>query len=69
MRRENLGRQREAALTPQVLSECVYVVADPRRFERPLPMAHALARASFWWNAKDVEVSPRDGDDHTRTRS
>lgn len=55
LRRDILGRDREAALAPQVLAEFVHVVTDPRRFERPLSMAQALAKASFWWNAKEVE--------------
>ena len=55
LRREVLGRDREAALAPQVLAEFVHVVTDPRRFERPLSMAQALAKASFWWNAREVE--------------
>ena len=49
------GRDREAALAPQVLNEFVHVVTDARRFERPLSMAQALAKANFWWNAKEVE--------------
>lgn len=61
LRRDILDRQREAALAPQVLSEFVHVVTDPRRFERPLSMAQALARASFWWNATEVErIVPDD---------
>jgi predicted nucleic acid-binding protein len=36
LRREILGRDREAALAPQVLSEFIHVVTDRRRFERPL---------------------------------
>ena len=61
LRRDILGRRREAALAPQVLSEFVHVVTDPRRFERPLSMAQALARASFWWNATEVErIVPDD---------
>ena len=55
LRRDVLGRDREAALAPQVLAEFVHVVTDPRRFERPLSMAQALAKASFWWNAGEVE--------------
>ncbi len=50
-----LGRDRTAALTPQVLSEFVHVVTDARRFERPLSMTQALAKANFWWNAKEIE--------------
>lgn len=61
LRREILGRDREAALAPQALSEFVHVVTDPRRFERPLSMAQALAKASFWWNATEVErIVPDD---------
>ncbi len=55
LRREIVGRDREAGLAPQVLSEFVHVVTDGRRFERPLSMAQALARADFWWNATEVE--------------
>lgn len=53
-----LGRDRTAALTPQVLSEFVHVVTDARRFERPLSMVQALAMANFWWsaNARDYRV-------------
>ena len=50
-----LGRDRAAALAPQVLSEFVHVVTDARRFERPLSMAQALAKVNFWWNAKEIE--------------
>lgn len=55
LRREVAGRRREAALAPQVLSEFVHVVTDPRRFERPLSMAQALAKANFWWGSAEVE--------------
>ena len=48
------------ALAPQVLAEYVHVMTDPRRFEKPLAMAHARARAEQWWNAKEVVgVFPR----------
>lgn len=61
LRREILGRDREAALAPQVLSEFVHVVTDRRRFEHPLSIAQALAKASFWWNAAEVErIFPDD---------
>lgn len=61
LRREILGRDREAALAPQVLSEFIHVVTDPRRFERPLSMAQALAKANFWWNAREMErVFPQE---------
>ena len=61
LRREILGRDREAALAPQVLSEFIHVVTDPRRFERPLSMAQALAKANCWWNAREMErVFPQE---------
>ena len=61
LRREIVGRDRIAALAPQVLSEFVHVVTDPRRFQRPLSMAQALAKAGFWWNATEVErIVPDD---------
>ena len=61
LRQEVLGRDREAALAPQVLAEFIHVVTDHRRFERPLSMAQALAKAGFWWNATEVErVVPDD---------
>ena len=50
-----LGRDRGVALTPQVLGEFVHVVIDARRFERPLSMTQALAKANFWWSAKEIE--------------
>ena len=55
LRREIVGRDREAGLAPQVLSEFIHVVTDGRRFERPLSMAQALAKAGFWWQATEVE--------------
>jgi predicted nucleic acid-binding protein len=42
------------ALAPQVLQEFLHVVTDSRRFENPLPMQEALARARFWWNASET---------------
>ena len=55
LRGKILGRDREAALVPQVLSEFIHVVTDARRFERPLSMMQALAKANFWWSAKEIE--------------
>ena len=61
LRRDILGRDREAGLAPQVLAEFVHVVTDARRFERPLSVPQALAKASFWWNAAEVErIVPDD---------
>ena len=56
-----LGRNGEAALAPQVLTEFIHIVTDPRRFEQPLSVAQALAKARFWWNAGEVaRVFPRE---------
>ena len=49
-----LGQHREAGLAPQVLTEFVHIVTDPRRFERPLSMHQAVEKARFWWNAREV---------------
>jgi len=42
------------ALAPQVLTEFVHVVTDPRRFSHPLAMEDAVARAQLWWDAREV---------------
>ncbi len=42
------------ALAPQVLTEFVHVVTDPRRFSIPLTMEQALAKAQGWWEASEV---------------
>lgn len=42
------------AIAPQVLAEFIHVVTDPRRFESPLSLEQALARADFWWNCLET---------------
>jgi len=42
------------ALAPQVLAEFVHVVTDPRRFQNPLEMCQAVARAESWWLGREV---------------
>ena len=42
------------ALTGQVMTEFLQVVADPERFEHPLLLDHALSIAQTWWNAAEV---------------
>lgn len=42
------------ALAPQVLTEFIHVVTDPRRFAAPLTMEVALAKAQGWWEASEV---------------
>ena len=49
-----LGRDREAALAPQVLTEFVHIATDPRRFTQPLSVDQAVGKAGFWWNAREV---------------
>ena len=56
------GRDGAMALAPQVLAEYAHVVTDPRRFERPLSMADALAVASRWWHARECRQVAADGD-------
>ena len=43
------------ALAPQVLTEFVHVVTDPRRFASPLSMDEALEKANGWWEASEVK--------------
>ncbi|HOA61034.1 MAG: hypothetical protein KA191_05050 [Verrucomicrobia bacterium] len=48
-------------LAPQVLAEFIYKDTDPRRFQKPLPMSEAIAKARFWWNVAEVrQVFPTD---------
>ena len=49
-----LAAEDELVLAPQVVSEFVQVVTDPRRFSRPLTVRQAVARAQVWWNAREV---------------
>lgn len=44
----------QLALAPQVLSEFIHIITDPRRFESPLSMSKAVRRAEDWWSAKEV---------------
>lgn len=54
------GRGASVAMTPQVLAEFCHVVTDPRRFERPLPMADALELSEQWWNAEECRPVSTD---------
>ena len=65
LQREILQPQVPLALAPQVLAEFIHIVTDPRRFQKPLTMDEAIAKARFWWNAVEVRhVFPTD--DSTR---
>ncbi len=61
LRSRILGRDREAAVAPQVLTEFVHIATDPRRFEQPLSADQAVGKAGFWWNAREVaRVCPEE---------
>ena len=46
-------------MAPQVATEFIHVVTDPRRFEQPLSMAEAQQQAQSWWDARETEqVAP-----------
>ncbi len=49
------ARGRPFALAPQVLTEFIHVVSDPKRFAHPLTVDQAVDRAEFWWSAREVE--------------
>ena len=55
LRDRHLDRGDRFALMPQVVSEFVHVVSDPRRFEKPVAMNEALRLSRNWWNAQEVE--------------
>lgn len=48
------------AMAPQVLSEFCHVITDPRRFERPLPMAEAIELTEAWWNSEECRPVSTD---------
>jgi predicted nucleic acid-binding protein len=49
-----LDAGQDMALSPQTLTEFIHVVTDAKRFRQPLAMEEALAKAAFWWRAKEV---------------
>lgn len=49
------------ALAPQVLTELVHIVTDPRRFASPVSMEDALETATKWWSGREISrVYPDD---------
>ena len=42
------------ALNPDVLSEFIHTVTDPKRIVSPLSMSEAIERAEYWWSADEV---------------
>lgn len=65
LQREILQSREPLALAPQVLAEFIHVVTDPRRFQQPLTMDEAIAKARFWWSAAEVRHAI-PSDDSTR---
>lgn len=49
-----VARSHTFAIAPQVLSEFIHIVTDPRRFGRHLESIEAREVASWWWNAPEV---------------
>jgi len=43
------------AVAPQILTEFIHVVTDPKRFSHPLDMSEALDRAQLWWESREVK--------------
>lgn len=50
------------AVAPQILAEFVHVVTDSKRLKEPLSMEEALARAEYWWQAREVIRIYPEGD-------
>ena len=49
------------ALAPQVISEYLHIVTDPRRFTSPAAMTDAIEQTRSWWDAAQVrQVWPDD---------
>ena len=50
------------AVAPQTLAEFVHVVTDSKRLKDPLSIEEALARAEYWWQAREVVRIYPEGD-------
>lgn len=48
-----VAEDEQFALNPDVLSEFVHTVTDPKRFPTPLSMPDALIRAEYWRTARE----------------
>ena len=53
--KELVSRGDRLSLAPQILSEFIHVVTDPRRFTRPLSIDDARQLALQWWTASEVD--------------
>ena len=51
---ELITRGDTLAIAPQVISEFIHVVTDPKRFAQPLEITAAIALAQEWWTARDI---------------
>lgn len=49
-----LAEGHDFALAPQVLSEYIHIVTDPRRFTTAVSMKVALAQSRAWWHASEI---------------
>lgn len=65
LRREVLDPATPIALAPQILTEFIHIVTDPRRFKQPLTIQQALDKAVFWWNAAEVRHIHSTGESTT----
>jgi predicted nucleic acid-binding protein len=55
-----VARNETFALTSGILAEFIHIVTDGRRFETPLGIADALARAAYWSEAREVTLLASD---------
>lgn len=54
--KEIAGKPGSCALAPQVLTEFVHVVTDPKRFEKSIEVTEALEICDQWLNAEEVRT-------------
>lgn len=57
-----IGDGHSFALAPQVATEYLHVVTDPRRFGPPAEMDAALAQIDRWWSAAEVQPAVAGSD-------
>lgn len=51
---EHIAGKQTFVLCPQVLSEFIHVVTDPRRFDQPVAVGTAVQRAETIWNSRET---------------
>jgi predicted nucleic acid-binding protein len=57
---EQIASNETFAITSGILAEFIHIVTDGRRFETPLAMSEALERATFWSEAREVNILKAD---------